>query len=102
MRTTREHSRPTAALYGEDLKTVGEFTVEAGQSIPFVLSYGSSFQSPPPPIDLAEPDMMSKLYAGFLVIASLFAMAALGMLILILITDLSNSVIPSHNSGMSR
>ena len=43
--------RTPASLYGEDLKTVGEFTVEAGQSIPFVLSYGSSFQSPPPPID---------------------------------------------------
>ena len=43
--------RTPAALYGEDLKTVGELTVEAGQSIPFVLSYGSSFQSPPPPID---------------------------------------------------
>ena len=38
--------RTPASLYGEDLKTVGEFTVEAGQSIPFVLSYGSSFQSP--------------------------------------------------------
>ena len=43
--------RTPAALYGEDLKTVGEFTVEAGQSVPFVLSYGSSFQSPPPAID---------------------------------------------------
>jgi GH15 family glucan-1,4-alpha-glucosidase len=43
--------RTPTALYGEDLKTVGELTVEAGQSIPFVLSYGSSFQSPPPPID---------------------------------------------------
>ena len=42
--------RPVA-LYGEDLKTVGEFTVEAGQSVPFVLSYGSSFQNPPPAID---------------------------------------------------
>jgi GH15 family glucan-1,4-alpha-glucosidase len=38
--------RTPASLYGEDLKTVGEFTVGAGQSIPFVLSYGSSFQSP--------------------------------------------------------
>jgi GH15 family glucan-1,4-alpha-glucosidase len=38
--------RTPASLYGEDLKTVCEFTVEAGQSIPFVLSYGSSFQSP--------------------------------------------------------
>jgi GH15 family glucan-1,4-alpha-glucosidase len=43
--------RTPADLYGEDLKTVGEFAVEAGQSIPFVLSYGSSFQSPPPPVD---------------------------------------------------
>ena len=43
--------RTTTALYGEDLKTVGEFTVEAGQSIPFVLSYGPSFQNPPPAID---------------------------------------------------
>jgi GH15 family glucan-1,4-alpha-glucosidase len=39
------------ALYGEDLKTVGDFTVEAGQSVPFVLSYGPSFRSPPPAID---------------------------------------------------
>ena len=43
--------RTPAALYGEDLKTVGEFTIEAGQSIPFVLSYGPSFQNPPPTID---------------------------------------------------
>ncbi len=43
--------RTPVALYGEDLKTVGEFTVEAGQSVPFVLSYGASFQNPPPAID---------------------------------------------------
>jgi GH15 family glucan-1,4-alpha-glucosidase len=43
--------RTPAALSGEDLKTVGEFTVDSGQSIPFVLSYGRSFESPPPPID---------------------------------------------------
>jgi GH15 family glucan-1,4-alpha-glucosidase len=43
--------RTPAALYGEDLKTVGEFTVEAGQSVPFVLSYGPSFQSSPLAID---------------------------------------------------
>ena len=39
------------ALYGEDLKTVGEFTVSAGQSVPFVLSHGPSFESPSAPID---------------------------------------------------
>jgi GH15 family glucan-1,4-alpha-glucosidase len=38
--------RSPVALCGQDLKTVGEFTVEAGQSVPFVLSYGSSSQSP--------------------------------------------------------
>jgi GH15 family glucan-1,4-alpha-glucosidase len=43
--------RAPVALYGEDLTTVGEFAVEAGQSIPFVLSYSASFQSPPPAID---------------------------------------------------
>jgi GH15 family glucan-1,4-alpha-glucosidase len=43
--------RTPATLYGEDLKTVGEFTVEAGKSVPFVLSYGVSFQAPPQPID---------------------------------------------------
>jgi GH15 family glucan-1,4-alpha-glucosidase len=43
--------RTPVALYGEDLRTVGEFAVEAGQSIPFVLSYGRSFEGPPPAID---------------------------------------------------
>jgi GH15 family glucan-1,4-alpha-glucosidase len=43
--------RTAAALRGEDLRTVGEFAVEVGQSIPFVLSYGPSYQGPPPPID---------------------------------------------------
>src|SRR5208337_2494155 len=46
--------RTPASLYGDDLKTVGEFTVEAGQSVPFVLSYGPSFQNPPPAIDPFE------------------------------------------------
>jgi GH15 family glucan-1,4-alpha-glucosidase len=43
--------RTPVALYGEDLKTVGQFEVEGGQSIPFVLSYGASFQDPPQAID---------------------------------------------------
>ena len=43
--------RTPATLYGEDLKTVGEFAIEAGQSIPFVLSYGASFQKQPPAVD---------------------------------------------------
>ena len=43
--------RTPAALRGEDLKTLGEFVVEAGQSVPFVLSYGPSFEAPPSAID---------------------------------------------------
>jgi GH15 family glucan-1,4-alpha-glucosidase len=43
--------RTPVALYGEDLRTVGEFAVEAGQSIPFVLCHGPSFQDPPPAIE---------------------------------------------------
>jgi GH15 family glucan-1,4-alpha-glucosidase len=46
--------RTPVQLYGEDLKTIGAFAVEAGQSISFVLSYGPSFQSPPPAIDAAH------------------------------------------------
>src|SRR5215471_8492885 len=43
--------RTPVALHGEDLKTVGKFMVETGQSVSFVLSYGASFQSPPPAIN---------------------------------------------------
>jgi GH15 family glucan-1,4-alpha-glucosidase len=43
--------RTPAALYGEDLKTMGEFAVEAGEALSFVVSYGSSSQSLPPAID---------------------------------------------------
>jgi hypothetical protein len=46
--------RTPVALYGEDLKTVGEFAVEAGQSIPFVLSYELSSRPPPPALDAFE------------------------------------------------
>jgi GH15 family glucan-1,4-alpha-glucosidase len=46
--------RTPAALYGEDLRTLGEFTVEAGESVPFILAYGTSVQPPPPAIDAFE------------------------------------------------
>ena len=38
-------------LHGEDLKTVGEFQVRAGQTISFVLSYCCSYQSLPARVD---------------------------------------------------
>jgi GH15 family glucan-1,4-alpha-glucosidase len=43
--------RTPATLQGDDAKILGELTVEAGQSVPFVLSHGTSFRSPPPAID---------------------------------------------------
>jgi len=46
--------RSQVPLYGEDLKTVGEFTVEDGQSVAFVLSYGAAFLGPPSAIDPFE------------------------------------------------
>jgi GH15 family glucan-1,4-alpha-glucosidase len=46
--------RTPASLRGQDLKTVGEFTVGAGETIPFVLSYGPSHQPLPPPVDPAR------------------------------------------------
>ena len=46
--------RTPAALHGEDLKTMGEFAVEADEAVPFVLSYASSSQTPPAAIDPVE------------------------------------------------
>ena len=39
------------ALRGENLKTLSEFTVNPGESVNFVLSYGPSFDELPPPAD---------------------------------------------------
>jgi GH15 family glucan-1,4-alpha-glucosidase len=46
--------RSPISLHGEDLKTVGDFAIEGGQSVAFVLTYGASFQSPPSAIDPYE------------------------------------------------
>ncbi len=45
-------------VYGEDLKTVADFTVEAGERAWFTLTYGSSYEREPKPIDVhrAEKD----------------------------------------------
>ena len=43
--------RTPAPLRGEDMKTVGEFTVGAGATVPFTLSWGPSHLPPPRPID---------------------------------------------------
>jgi GH15 family glucan-1,4-alpha-glucosidase len=39
--------RTPVPLHGRDFTTVGAFTVAAGETVPFVLSYGPSHQAPP-------------------------------------------------------
>lgn len=43
--------RTTVHLHGQDMRTVGDFTVHAGQTVAFVLAHGESHQPPPPAID---------------------------------------------------
>ena len=43
----------TVAFRGEDLKTLAHFEVEAGQTVPFTLTWSHSFGSPPNPLDAA-------------------------------------------------
>jgi GH15 family glucan-1,4-alpha-glucosidase len=43
--------RTPVQLRGKDFTTIGDFTVSAGQTIPFVLTYSASHLSPPAPID---------------------------------------------------
>ena len=43
--------RTPVDVQGQDMKTVGEFVVSAGQTVPFVLSYSPSWVRPPAPVD---------------------------------------------------
>ncbi len=43
--------RTPVDVHGEDMKTVAEFVVSAGEVVPFVLTYSRSYDRPPPPID---------------------------------------------------
>ena len=43
--------RSSIALHGEDLSTVADFTLDAGQTASFVLTYGPSHRPPPAAVD---------------------------------------------------
>src|SRR6516162_4507122 len=43
--------RTPVHLTGQNLTTVGKFTVGAGEAVPFVLTYENSHLPPPPPLD---------------------------------------------------
>jgi len=44
--------RTPVNLRGQDMHTVGKFTVKKGQTIPFVLTYVASHLKPPPPLEI--------------------------------------------------
>src|SRR5215831_5558594 len=46
--------RTPVKLRGKDFTTVGEFTVAAGETVPFVLTYGASYLASPGLIDATE------------------------------------------------
>src|ERR687888_945945 len=46
--------RTPAELRGEDMTTVGEFTVSAGETVPFVLTYVPSHLPTPDPVDAED------------------------------------------------
>jgi GH15 family glucan-1,4-alpha-glucosidase len=46
--------RSSVRLRGENFKTVGDFSISAGETMAFSLSYAPSHEPPPPPIDVEE------------------------------------------------
>ncbi|PWC35959.1 glycoside hydrolase family 15 protein [Azospirillum sp. TSO35-2] len=46
--------RTPVALHGENLTTVGDFTVAAGERVPFVMTYAPSYTPPPEPVDAEQ------------------------------------------------
>jgi GH15 family glucan-1,4-alpha-glucosidase len=54
--------RTPVETHGKDLTTVAEFEVKAGETVPFVLTYGPSHLDPPEPID---PDAALKETGAF-------------------------------------
>jgi GH15 family glucan-1,4-alpha-glucosidase len=44
--------RTPARMHGENFTTVGDFTVSAGETVPFVLSYAPSHEQVPEPVDV--------------------------------------------------
>jgi GH15 family glucan-1,4-alpha-glucosidase len=46
--------RSDVPLHGEDMRTVGEFTIAAGETVSFVLTYAPSHRPPPDPVVPSE------------------------------------------------
>jgi GH15 family glucan-1,4-alpha-glucosidase len=58
--------RTPSPLHGEDMRTVGRFTVKKGEGVPFVLTYSPSHVPPPMPISVeAALDETEKFWRGW-------------------------------------
>jgi GH15 family glucan-1,4-alpha-glucosidase len=58
--------RTPARVVGQNMRTVGEFTVAAGEVVPFVLTYAPSHEHPPDPIDpQAALETTEKFWTGW-------------------------------------
>jgi GH15 family glucan-1,4-alpha-glucosidase len=55
--------RTPVKLVGHNMRTIGEFTVHAGETVPFVFTDGHSHLPPPPPVDpLAALEQTEKFW----------------------------------------
>jgi GH15 family glucan-1,4-alpha-glucosidase len=54
--------RSAVPLHGENFKTVGDFTVKAGERVPMVLSYSRSHAPLPAPVDAEERLKATEIY----------------------------------------
>ncbi len=58
--------RTPVRLVGQNMRTVGQFFVAAGEAVPFVLTYAPSHLPPPPPLDVqAALDVTEKFWIGW-------------------------------------
>ena len=56
----------TASTRGEDYRTVGEFTVGAGEEVSFVLTWSPSFRAPPAPLSGASAlEQVGSFWSGW-------------------------------------
>src|SRR4051812_43799625 len=54
--------RTPTTFFGQNFKTVAQFTLTKGKSVPFVLSYGPSHLAPPAPIVAEEALVLSETF----------------------------------------
>ncbi len=54
--------RTPAVVHGQDLKTIGTFTVRAGETVPLTLTYAPSHLPAPPPLDVNDAEAQTEQF----------------------------------------